>query len=674
LEPITILFIVLALIASLAIAYFQYYYKSKRVGGVTIYLFLLRTLVLFLLLLLLINPSVNRQSFANEKPSLSVLVDNSSSTKYFNQDSLVQSILDDFKTNNQLNEKFDVNYYSFGEDFQLNDSLDFSENQTDIYNPLKSIQQVHKGNNHPVILISDGNQTVGSDYEYANIQKPVYPLVIGDTLQYEDLSIAQLNVNRYSFLNNQFPVEAILFYEGDQKANTRFTIEKNGKVVYGKQLSFDADRRTQTVQTNLKSDREGVNFYTAKIEYLANEKNRVNNRKSFSVEVIDKQSQILILSSMYHPDLGALKKSIESDQQRKVTIRIIDSNLELNDFQLVVLYQPNYQFKSVFDEIKNKNINYFLITGTQTDWNFINSQGLGIRKNSINQSEEYAPNFNEGYLIFAQKNIDFENLPPLQDKFGETAIDIPHQTLLFQNINGFDSEKALLATANENNHKKIFLLGEGIWKWRSNTFLKYNSFEQFDEFIGNLIQYASSKKVRNRLDVDINSIYNANTAIKVGAFYVDANYEFDNRAILILTVTNQETNESKSYPFSLNDNSYQVTLESLPSGRYNYTVSVEGQSIQKSGSFQVTEYSVEEQFTNANMEKLRRLADKTEGELFYGTESASLVDALLNDQKFVTVQKSVTKKEAMIDWKWILFVIVGLLTIEWFTRKYHGKI
>ena len=417
-----------------------------------------------------------------------------------------------------------------------------------------------------------------------------------------------------------------------------------------------------------------MNFYTAKIQVLQDEKNTINNSKNFSVEVIDKQSQVLILSSIYHPDLGALKKSIERDQQRKVTINLIDSNFQIKYYQLVILYQPNQQFKSVVDAIQKDKINYFLISGAQTDWNFINNNNLGVRKNSIEQSEDYGGTFNAGYLIFAQKDINFSNFPPLKDKYGETQISIPHQTLLTQNISGFETQESLLATADENNHKKVFLLGEGIWKWRSASYLNSNSFNDFDEFIGNLIQYASSKKVRNRLDIDINTIYNANAVIKVGAFYVDSNYDFDPRATLIFNLKNEVTQETKSYPFSLSNNSYQLQIESLPSGDYSYTVNVEGQNVSKSSNFKVNEFSVEEQFTNANQEKLQRLIDRTQGKLYLANNQNSLIQDLLNDSQYVTVQKAILKRESIINWIWILFLIAGLLAIEWFTRKYHGKI
>ncbi|MEQ6123975.1 vWA domain-containing protein [Pseudotenacibaculum sp. MALMAid0570] len=673
-ETSTILLLILSLAVSLAIGYFQYYFRTKNIGKITPLLFLLRSLSLFLLLLLFINPTIERTSFKNEKPALSILIDNSESTSFFQQDSLVNSILTDVKKSDLLNNKFDINYYSFGEEVQLNDSLTFEESQTNIYNALSTLQGLNKGKENPIILISDGNQTLGNDYEYINSKKPIYPVVIGDTTKYEDLAIDQLNANRFSFLNNQFPIEAIVLYEGNENIKAGFTIEHKGKIVYRKTLNFSSNKSTQTVRTNLKSDKEGINFYRAKIEYLNEEKNKSNNIKNFSIEVIDKQSQILILSSLYHPDLGSLKKSIEKDQQRKVSIKLIGDNYKLKDYQLVVLYQPNSQFKGVIDEIKKEKINYFLITGSKTNWNFINTQELGLRKNSINQSENYSANYNAGYLIFSQKDIGFNDFPPLIDKFGQTTISIPYQTLLYQSINGFSSKEPLLFTADESNHKKVFLLGEGIWKWRSTSFLKGNTFENFDEFIGNIIQYASSKKIRKRLDLDINSIYNANSTIRVGAFYVDNNFEFDNRATLLLTVANKNTNEVKSIPFSLEVNSYQAELEALESGEYEYTVTVEGQNITQKGSFRVSEYSVEEQFTNANKDKLQRLANRTNGKLYNKDQTQLLFDDLLNNAKYATVQKSIQKKENLVDWLWVLLLIVGLLTIEWFTRKYHGKI
>ena len=674
-QTTTIIYIIIALLFSIAISWFLYFYQQKGQGNVDFVLFGLRCISVFLLLLLFINPTIDRKQFIIQKSKLSVLVDNSTSIKFFQKDTLVQSIIDDFKTHSELNERFDINYYSFGDKFQLNDSLQFNESQTNIADPLNKVNKVLKNDSNAIVLITDGNQTVGNDYEYSSIKNPVFPLVVGDTTQYEDVKISQLNVNRYSFINNQFPVEIFLQYEGNQSLKLRYTIENKGKIIYSKLISFSPQKNSQRIEASIKATQEGSNFYKAKIEYLENEKNKTNNLKNFSVEVIDKQTEVLILSSFYHPDLGALKKSIESDQQRKVSIRTLSkNNIKLNDFQLVILYQPNNEFKEIINELTTRKANYFLISGSKTDWNFVNNQNIGIRKNYLNQDENYTASFNAGFLNFSQKDIGFDNFPPLVNKYGETSISIPHQTLFFQNINGFTSQEPLLATSNVNNHKKVFLMGEGLWKWRSTSYLNSNSFQDFDEFIGNLVQFASSKKVRNRIDVNIKSIYNANARIQVGAFYVDENYQFDDRATLLFTTINKETKEKKVIPFSLTNNSYQLELTVLESGDYEYSVDVEGQNITKKGVFKINQFEIEQQFANANKEKLQRLSNKSEGVLYFENQETSLIDQLLTDKRFVRIQKSVNTKEELINWKWLLAIIVFLLSSEWLTRKYFGKI
>ena len=674
-QTTTIIYIIIALLFSIAISWFLYFYQQKGQRNVDFVLFGLRCISVFLLLLLFINPTIDRKQFIIQKSKLSVLVDNSTSIKFFQKDTLVQSIIDDFKTHSELNERFDINYYSFGDKFQLNDSLQFNESQTNIADPLNKVNKVLKNDSNAIVLITDGNQTVGNDYEYSSIKNPVFPLVFGDTTQYEDVKISQLNVNRYSFINNQFPVEIFLQYEGNQSLKLRYTIENKGKIIYSKLISFSPQKNSQRIEASIKATQEGSNFYKAKIEYLENEKNKTNNLKNFSVEVIDKQTEVLILSSFYHPDLGALKKSIESDQQRKVSIRTLSkNNIKLNDFQLVILYQPNNEFKEIINELTTRKANYFLISGSKTDWNFVNNQNIGIRKNYLNQDENYTASFNAGFLNFSQKDIGFDNFPPLVNKYGETSISIPHQTLFFQNINGFTSQEPLLATSNVNNHKKVFLMGEGLWKWRSTSYLNSNSFQDFDEFIGNLVQFASSKKVRNRIDVNIKSIYNANARIQVGAFYVDENYQFDDRATLLFTTINKETKEKKVIPFSLTNNSYQLELTVLESGDYEYSVDVEGQNITKKGVFKINQFEIEQQFSNANKEKLQRLSNKSEGVLYFENQETSLIDQLLTDKRFVSIQKSVNTKEELINWKWLLAIIVFLLSSEWLTRKYFGKI
>ncbi len=628
-----------------------------------------------MILLLFINPTIKKESLINTKPTLAVLVDNSKSVSFFKENENIKELLNNISDNKELNSKFNIETFSFGNQLQVLDSLSFNNNDTNIYDAISSVNELNKDKNAPVLIISDGNQTIGNDYEYINSKQHIYPIVIGDTTKYKDLKISQLNVNKYSYIKNKFPVEVILNYEGEETAKSRFSIFSGGKTVFSENVTFSKIENSKTITANLTSNKEGVNYYTASIRKIEGEKNTRNNTKSFPIEVIDEQTKVLILSSILHPDLGAFKKAIESNKQRSVDVQLIHKfNNQINDYQLVILFQPDNRFNSILSQIVERKSNFLLVSGANTDWNFINKKQVGFSKKAINQTENYGATYNESFLTFFQKDIGFNEFSPLKDKFGEITFSRDHQDLLLQNINGVQTQQPLLSVLEQNNQKTAVLFGEGIWKWRSSSFMDSNSFLDFDQFIGNLVQYLASKKKRNRLEINAENLYPANSTINISAFYVDKNYNFDDRASVEITITNKETKEVTKLPFSLINKSYQATVENLSSGDYSYKVSVVGQNISKYGHFKITDYEIEEQFTHADSEKLQKLAQKAGGKMFYKNQTNILFKDLIDNKAYFTTQKSITKEENLIDWKWILFFVIGLFTAEWFIRKYYGKI
>ena len=94
----------------------------------------------------------------------------------------------------------------------------------------------------------------------------------------------------------------------------------------------------------------------------------------------------------------------------------------------------------------------------------------------------------------------------------------------------------------------------------------------------------------------------------------------------------------------------------------------------KYGSFKISDYQVEEQFTHSNIDKLTKLATKSGGKLYYKNETESLIEQILKNKRYYTVQKPNIKEQNLIDWRWTLFFIISLFTAEWFIRKYFGKI
>ena len=674
-ETTSILLILLAVLLSFIATWFLYFYKNFQIKKVDYLLFVLRFLGFFLILLLWINPSTERLKISNQKPILSILFDNSSSIKHLKQESTVLNIFDLLKNDVALSNKFNVQWYRFGESVTVLDSLTFTETNTNIFQALNRIETLNKKSKGPILLISDGNQTLGTSFSLANTQNNVYPIVLGDTLSKPDLTISQINTNPYSYLNNKFPVEIRIFYEGDKSVNSVFQIKEGNRTLYEKNLRFSKNSNSQTVNMLLEARSVGIHYYSANISPLDNEENTKNNRKTFSVEVFNEQTNIAIISEISHPDIGALKKAIETNKQRKVSILDVKNDLsQLSDYQLVICYQPNKNFNSVFNEIKSKKINYLVITGPNTEWSFLNEVQANYSKTAIDQTENFSAQFNKGFTAFGQKDIGFIDFPPLQDQFGSLKIHRKQDAILNQFIGGFETQTPLFTTFELEDQKVGALFGQGIWKWRAASFRISGSFEDFDAFISNSIQYLASIKNRERLSVSVENMYPANSPIKIGASYVDKNYQFDPRAKLNLRLLNTTTGTITNVQFSLLDNSFEATVKELAPGDYSYSVSVDNQTLKKTGGFKITDFQIEEQFTKANLEDLKALAKNSNGSWNTPINLQKTINDLLGNENYKTIQKSTKTQEELIHWSFLLVLIVILFSLEWLIRKYYGKI
>jgi hypothetical protein len=162
--------------------------------------------------------------------------------------------------------------------------------------------------------------------------------------------------------------------------------------------------------------------------------------------------------------------------------------------------------------------------------------------------------------------------------------------------------------------------------------------------------------------------------VRISAQYFDQNYVFDARASLNIQVINTETTNRTDFPLLLRNNFYEVDLNSLPAGEYQYTVSARDEAVSRSGNFTILDFNVEQQFLNANVTKLTNVATHTNGSAFFISDTNGLIDTLLENGKFQPIQKSEEKVVPLIDWKYLLVFIVLLLTAEWFIRKYNGLI
>lgn len=669
----TILLLLLSLVIAGGLSYFQYFFKAKNKSNLIWFLAFLRFLAIFGLMVLLINPVISKSSLEITKTPLAIAVDNSSSITALKADKKSVELYQKLISNPALKEKFEIQSYQFDADFKTSDKFDFSGKQTNLDEAAKNLKSINKNLIFPTVIITDGNQTTGNDYVYRfDPVNKVYPLVVGDTTTFLDLKINQLNVNKYAFHKNKFPVEVFLQYAGDKSTTADFTISQGNTVVAKEKVSFSPSKKTAALNLLLPADKVGLQIFKASISSTAKEKNSYNNIKNFAVEVIDQKSTIAIVSAINHPDVAALKRSVEVNAQRKVILVKPNDISQLQEASVLVLYQPTSAFKAVFDNNKQAGRNTFIITGNNTDFNFLNQQQNNLVFKMSGQIEDYLSEFQSQFNLFAVDNIGFENFPPLQNLFGTISTNGNVSVLLSSKIRNVSTNAPLLAFAENQGKRTAFLLGENSWKWRLQSHIDNQSFEKYDVFIDKIIQYLATSTSKKSLVVAHESFYNSGEEIIINAQYFNKNYEFDEKARLTITVTNAETKQVKNYDLLKGNNSFSVNLEGLTAGKYNFTVKELNSNTLYSSHFEILDFDIEKQFVNPDVAKLKQLALQTNGKAFFEDQADDLIQELLENKEYKSIEKNVSTKTPIIDWVWLLILIAALLATEWFVRKYNG--
>ncbi|WP_222984126.1 vWA domain-containing protein [Flagellimonas meishanensis] len=673
----TVLLIVLSAVAALTIVFYQYFYKDRKKGSLKVLLAALRFVALFSFFLLLVNPQFITNDYFLEKPNLVVLVDDSNSMKEAAQNGIVADIIDQIRTNTDLLDRFSVHQYAFGEKLEDTDSLWYEEKNTDITNALSAVDEIFVNNSSAVVLLTDGNQTLGKDYQYFSPSKnlAVYPVVVGDTTKYQDLSVGFLNTNRYAFLKNKFPVEANIHYSGRVPVSKTVTVTLDGTTVYRERINLTVSNNSHTLSTLLDAKDVGIKSVKVQVEALENEKNPFNNVKETAVEVIDEKTNVVIISDILHPDIGALKKAIESNEQRVVTVakpNLLPQDLEQAD--ILLLYQPNRSFRNVYEHIAKSGVGHFTIAGTKTDWNFLNQAQEGYTFQNTGQTEDILPVRNNTFGLFSLDDFEVDRYPPLKGNLGDLEFKEDVQFVLFQKIRGLELDIPLFTVLTPEKQRQAILFGENIWRWRAQTFRNDGNFQRFDNFIGKLMLYLSNNSKRSRLDIDYAPIFDNAQSANISAQYFDESYVFDPNATLTMNIQGLDNGFVRESPLVLKGNFYEVDLSDLEAGEYNFTIVVEKENLKRSGRFKILDFNPEKQQFSADYGKLEQLAQRTQGKIYLPKDVGTMIADLSTVDQYRPIQKSRQNVVSLIDFRILLGLIAMALATEWFIRKYNGLI
>ncbi len=651
--------------------------KSWKVLGLSALRFLAVSGISFLLLGPLLK--VNNDQVKN--PVVILMQDNSESLKGN------ESILPELKDKLSADYQTDAFHFSTSVQPELSDSI--SGVTTNISSVFDFVDETYANQNVGAIVIeTDGIFNEGSNplYQNTGITAPVYFIAKGDTSLKKDIKISQLYHNNIAYLGDKFIVNVDVSAYNFQGSTSTVTLKKTGnspKTVGSQKISINKDKFFSTVSFEVPADESGVIPYQVQVSSQKDEFSLSNNSRKFYVDILDARQKILLYANAPHPDLAALKKSIETNKNYEVEIALAGKNKNaLAGYDLVIFHNlPSAKHKIDADIVQLDALRKprLFIVGSQTDLTTFNASQDVVKINANTNSSNLVQATNvDGFKLWEQSDqlkVLVSKFPPLTSKFGKFVPSANTETLLSQKIGDLTTDYPLWIVKNQAGKKEAVIGGEGLWNWRLFNYLQSSRFDEFDELLGKTIQYITIKEDKRKFRVTASSnLYQSYDRVVFNAELYNDSYEKINVADAFLKIKNQDGQEF-NYTFSRISDYYEFDAGTFPAGSYTYTGSTtyNGKTLTSIGKFSVKDVKLELSNTTADHNLLRNLVEKYGGKLYFEGNATEIADELGKSSSLKPVIYSSVKTESAMNLRWIMFLLIGLLIFEWFMRRMLGN-
>lgn len=686
-------YLLLCIFLGLAFALGLYYRERtfrEQATWLKVLLGVLRFLVVTTIAALLLSPLLKRLTTQTQKPIVVLAQDGSASVATaLGEDGKAAYQASMEQLSQTLGEDYDLKTYTFGSEVREGLEYDFTDKSTNIADALSSVYDQYSNQNlGALILATDGIYNQGSNPIYASseLAAPVYTIALGDTTPQRDLIVKRVFHNRIAYLGDRFSMQVDLLADNAAGAQSRLSVYKveggNTRLLEQMPVGVNENNFFTTKEIILEADRAGVQRYRVVFSPVDGEASTQNNSKDVFIDVLDARQKVLILAQSPHPDIAALRQTLEVNKNYEIDTRYVgrfQENIAAYDF--VILHQLPSRTASItpiLNELKKQKTPHLFIVGTQTEFGTFNQAQplVSIRAGSGNTNQVQArvePSFNF-FKISDEVKSELPNFAPLTAPFGDFQITGEGQVLLYQKIGSVETQYPLWMLGEKDGVKVGVLCAEGLWKWRLFDYLQHNNHDIFDEVVGKAIQYLGLKEDKRRFRASLpKNILDENEAIYFDAELYNESFELLNEPDVSLSVKDGDGKEY-NYTFVRQGNAYSLNAGILPVGDYQYraTTAYNGEQFTHSGQFSVQPIQLEAYARTADHNLLRLLGQRYGGQVFYPDAIGQIAAAIAEQGTVKPVIYESTKTKPVIDLKWIFFFLLIALALEWFLRRYFG--
>lgn len=652
---------------------------------------ILRGLTIATLAALLLAPMIKLLQSHTEQKQLVFLQDNSASLLAVSDSTTLRafdaSAKDMLAT---LNDEVQTAHFYFDGKLDQNPAALYQGNTTNLANAIDQAKEQFAADRlSAIILATDGIYNEGQNpYYLQGIERvPFYVIAMGDTTAGKDAEVQRVFHNRVVYKGDKFEVEVDISAKDlkDERSVLSLSTIQQGKSnrIAQQPVVIDKSDYFATKTFRIEAKQAGVIRYRVALPRIGEEDNTANNYADFYVEVIESRQKILLLAHAPHPDLQAIKNSLESLKNYEVDIRYArQSPPNIREYDLVVMHglpSTKYPVQAIIDEVERLKTSSLYIVSSQTNIPAFNErQGVVNIQQAQRQFADAEPALTNTFNLFSINNElrSFTNmLPPLRVPFGSYSPSAGYDVLYKQALKGVETNYPLMVLGEMDGQKKGVIAGEGIWKWRLYDYAEHQSFERSDELLAKVFQYLAVAGDRRRFKVTQDkTLYNENDRIYLNAEFYNASYELKNEADIELTLANEQ-NETTTFAFSKTSDAYTLDLGKLAPGEYRYSAQLQdgGQRYTSTGRFAVRAMITELQIIRANHDLLNNLAQESNGKIYGMNQLDKLAADLSNSNLIKPLYISDYTRSSILNLNWLLAALIALLCLEWFMRKFLGS-
>ena len=583
-----------------------------------------------------------------------------------------------------LSERYDVRTFTYGQGVTDGLQFDQKEGLTDISQAMREIHDRFSGPDLGAVIVDgDGIFNRGRDprMEVDRLGVSVHAIALGDTTVRPDLALRDVEHNRIGYLGNELPLLVRVEARHLAGSRTRVSILQSGKELAGKDVTVTGDPAFMEFALGIKPERSGTQRFTAVVRPVTGESTEANNRMDVLIDVLDDRQKVLILAAAPHPDLGALRLALGGlDGYGTDLAYAADFTGKVDGYDLIVLHGlPSLQrpIQALLQQASVAGVPLCSILGAGVDFSAFNALGTGVEVSASRGSFTDAQAVvNKDFTFFTlepDQQQAIERFPPLQVPFGQYELGRSATALFRQKIGVVNTPYPLIAFQQQQERRMAVIAGEGIWRWRVADLQMNGDHSRFDRLIHKVVQFLALKVNKQRFRVEHAPQVAENESVIFNAELYNASFEPINQVEVEITLKD-EAGREYPYTFSPSGSSYRLDIGRLPAGTYTWTAktSLDGTPYTAKGEVHVQTLFAEQRSTVADHQLWADIAARTNGLVVKADGLAAIEKALLERNDLVARSYAHPSFSDLIGTRWLFFVILGLLAVEWILRRRHG--